>query len=80
MRTKVFRREKQASKLNRRIEMYAAIRWMGTKTRQEFRKNVLNGTYCNWIRTTARPCSCELCSNVNKYKRLRQDQLKKILE
>lgn len=78
MRTKAYRRAKQASKTKRRIEMYAAIHWMGTDIRQEFRQNVLNGNYCKWLRTTGRPCSCSLCEKPNKYKRIRKDQLNKI--
>lgn len=80
MRTKAYRRAKHASKLNKRIEMYAAIRWMGTDTRQEFRQNVLNGTYCRWLRYTARPCSCCLCQKLYKYKRIKKCDIAKLVK
>jgi len=66
MRTKVFRRFKQSTKLKRRIEIFASIKWLGTDTREEFRQEIKKGR-CSWIRTTARPCNCYSCSGYHKY-------------
>lgn len=75
MRTRAYRRHKQASKLLRRIKKWA--KWQ-SMTPEEFRLSVMNGNK-NWIRTTGRPCSCYTCS-YESYKRLPKSQLKRIID
>lgn len=77
-RNKDYRRHKNASKLKRRIEIYAAISWRGDDTRQDFRDKVMAGD-CKWIRSTSTPCSCSMCT-FYKYIRPLKSELKKIID
>lgn len=59
--------------------MYAAINWLGSSTREEFRQAVKNGS-CNWIKSTARPCSCNLCKGIYPYKRIKKCDIAKLVK
>ena len=85
MRTRAFRRHKQQSKFRRRAKRWH--QWNGWKSFNEKEVNTWamywskasRGINNKFLRTTGRPCSCAICRSYKKYRRIRRDELLKII-
>lgn len=64
-----------ATKLERRISLFASWNWSGDNNTLSFREEIKKGKY-PWIRTTGRPCNCRMCTS-HKYQRPHISELRR---
>lgn len=56
-----YRRGKAYYAFMRRLKIWTC-NITSTWNSEQFKKDVISGKKCNWLRTTGKPCSCEGCS------------------
>lgn len=84
-RTRAYRRYKKWIKFKKRTEKWTTgtYSWK-PELREEWRKKILEGKSCTWLRTTGNPCNCYSCSEENKYRKdrgkIKREVLKEVLE
>lgn len=78
-RTRDYRRFKQFTHFKRRVRDFYNTGWYGKNSFADFKKEVESGRKHRWLRTTACPCNCEMCSSYNKYKRLQKCKVLKLI-
>ena len=74
---RALRRHQKQVKFKRRMENYLNGFSYGRERIKEYRQAIIKGEAWTFLRTTASPCNCWMCSGYNKYKRKRKQYILK---
>jgi hypothetical protein len=76
---RAYRRHKKWVKFTKRVKTWTQgmYSW-DTERRDEWVKEIYDGQTCNFLKTTARPCNCWMCT-FEKYERPKKQDIQKTI-